>query len=114
MSYDLRSTRRSYTTDSEDSPTYNLADPDPDRTFLGILRRELMTAAAEEKETRAALAEHQAKADALTREREAIERAIKAYQGGAEREKAGTMSVDLAYANSAVTVGWVDPADGAE
>jgi hypothetical protein len=59
----------------------NLADPDPDRTFLGLLSRELMTATEREKETRAALQEHQAKADHLTREREAIERAIKAYQG---------------------------------
>jgi hypothetical protein len=62
-------------------PEFNLADPDPDRTFLGILRRELMAAAEREKETLAALQEHQAKADHLTREREAIERAIKAYQG---------------------------------
>jgi hypothetical protein len=57
-------------------------DPDPDRTFLGLLRRELMTAAEREGSARAALAEHQAKADACTREREAIERAIKAYEGG--------------------------------
>jgi hypothetical protein len=63
---------------------YNLADPDPDRTFLGLLHRELNAATGREKETRASLAEHQAKADALTREREAIERAIRAYQGGAE------------------------------
>jgi hypothetical protein len=62
-------------------PEFNLADPDPDGSFLGTLRHALNTATAAEKETRAALAEHQAKADHLTREREAIERAIKAYQG---------------------------------
>jgi hypothetical protein len=62
-------------------PEFNLADPDPDRTFLGLLHRELNAATAREKETHAALAEHQAKAGALTAERVAIERAIKAYQG---------------------------------
>jgi hypothetical protein len=78
--YDLRSPR-SYTTDPEGSPSYNLADPDPDRTFLGLLHRELMTATEREKEAHASLAEHQAKAGALTAERVAIERAINAYQG---------------------------------
>jgi hypothetical protein len=72
------------TTTTNPRPEFNLADPDPDRTFLGILRRELMAATEREKETRAALAEHTAKADHLTRERVAIERAINAYQGGAE------------------------------
>lgn len=73
----------SYTDDiaeRNETGDYNLADPDPGRTFLGILNRELMTATQREKETRAALAEHQAKADYLTRERESIERAINAYQ----------------------------------
>jgi hypothetical protein len=54
--------------------------PDPDRTFLGLLHRELNAATEREKETRGALSKMQAKADACTREREAIERAIKAYQ----------------------------------
>lgn len=59
-------------------------ESDPDRTFLGVLRRELMAAAEREKATHASLAEHQAKAGALTAERVAIERAIRAYQGGSE------------------------------
>jgi hypothetical protein len=63
-----------------ENPTMD--NEDPDRTFLGLLRRELQTAAVREKETRAALAEHQAKADHLTKERERILAAIKAYEGG--------------------------------
>ena len=78
--YDFREYAPMVTSVTNPRPEFNLADPDPDRTFLGILNRELMSATEREKETRAALQEHQAKADTLTREREAIERAIKAYQ----------------------------------
>jgi len=53
---------------------------DPDRTFVGLLRRELMTATEREKETNMALATLTVEADAVTRERIAIERAIKAYE----------------------------------
>lgn len=86
----------SYSTDFTSNPPYDYQGPqvltassivnvpDPDRTFLGILRRELMAATEREKETHAALAEHQGRAGALTAERVAIERAIRAYQGGAE------------------------------
>jgi len=79
--YDFREYAPMVTSVTNPRPEFNLADPDPDRTFLGLLHRELNAATGREKETRAALAEHQAKADHLTREREAIERAINAYQG---------------------------------
>lgn len=64
-------------------------DPEPDSNpVLRFLTESLKRAAESEKETRHALALHQEKTDATMRERQAIERAIKAYQHEPELVKA--------------------------
>ena len=62
---------------SEMRPVTPELEPNP---LLMYLRKNLQEAAEREKETNMALATLTVKADAVTRERIAIERAIKAYQ----------------------------------
>lgn len=67
-------------------PYDDVVDPEPQPVdeVLAFLQRNLERAINDDKATRAHLSEMQAKAAAMIRERKAIERAINAYQGGAE------------------------------